>query len=337
MKKIIFAMALAILFLPILSIAQNDKKPSNDTPKEQPTQFIYHKVKPGETVFGIAKTYNADVKQIIKLNPGSKDKIWAGATLLVPCTETAIEQPDENDTLHIQEHLNAFIDEMRAIVDANLEDNDDIKTMSKRINALNTKWNVYYQAKQANIADNDALTELVSQYEQLSQAAKDTLDATKNHFQLIADFNKADKFITKQMSVYKELEKQALELSLAEALAPKLEALKAKEQLIFADIEKNYETAKTAAAQTPSLNKRMNQITNIYVEIKSYSEKIQAAEYKPLFARIKDYLFGFAAVTIILMFANMMQTKVQAAKQAKEAAKKLEKFRQTHDDEYPTI
>ena len=335
MKKVISLIAFALLLLPMIAIAQENKK--SDEGNKPHIQYIYHKVKRGESVYNIAKLYHAEVDEIFKLNPGSKEMIWPGATLLIPSAGVDTEETDETDTLHIKDHLQEFIGEMGRIASTNVDNLDDIKAVDKRLNSLDTRWNVYYQAKQANIADNDALMELVSEFQQLKQDTKDTLDASKKHILLVSDFNKADKFIASQLGIYQELSKQALELSMAEALAPKLEALKNKEQLIFADIEKNYEIAKNAAAQNSSLGKRMNQITNNYVELKSYSEKIQAAEYKPFFDRIKDYLFGFAAVTIILMFLNMVQSKIKAIKQAKETAKKLEQFRKQNDNEYPSI
>ncbi len=334
MKKIISLAVFALLLLPILAYAEKDNK-TEDVDKPH-IQYIYHKVKQGESVYTIAKLYHAEIEEIYKLNPGSKEMIWAGATLLVPSVGIESEETEEIDTLHIKEHLQDFIGEIYKITSINAETLEDMKAVDKKINSLDTKWNVYYQAKQANIADNDALMELVSKFQQLKQDAKDSLNAQKDHILLVYNFNKADKFIRSQLSIYQELSQQATEFSLAEALAPKLEELKTKEQLIFADIEKNYEIAKNAAAQNSSLGKRMNQITNNYVELKNYSEKIQAAEYKPFFERIKDYLFGLAAVTIILMFANMVQAKIKMYKQAKENAKKFEQFKKD-DNEYPTI
>lgn len=334
MKKIISLVVFALLLLPILAYAEKDNK-TEDVDKPH-IQYIYHKVKQGESVYTIAKLYHAEIEEIYKLNPGSKERIWAGATLLVPSVGIESEETEEIDTLHIKEHLQDFIGEIYKITSINAETLEDMKAVDKKINSLDTKWNVYYQAKQANIADNDALMELVSKFQQLKQDAKDSLNAQKDHILLVYNFNKADKFIRSQLSIYQELSQQATEFSLAEALAPKLEELKTKEQLIFADIEKNYEIAKNAAAQNSSLGKRMNQITNNYVELKNYSEKIQAAEYKPFFERIKDYLFGLAAVTIILMFANMVQAKIKMYKQAKENAKKFEQFKKD-DNEYPTI
>lgn len=335
MKKTILWILLTLFLLPMISIA-NDTSKANEEKKEK-IQYIYHTVKEGESVYSIAKLYHAEQDDIFKLNPGSKQKIWAGATLLIPSIVGGDNTSQEEDTLHIKEHLLEFIGEMDKISSINTSSLDDIKAIDKRISSLDTKWNVYYQAKQANIADNESLMELVSEFQQLKQDTKDSLDANKHRFQQIQQFNKADKFISSQIEVYLQLTKKAAMLSLAETTASQLEALKNNEQLIFADIEKNYEIAKNAAAQDNSLTKRMQQITKNFVELKSHSEEIQAAEYKPLFERIKDYLYGIAAVALILMFVNMVQAKIKAIKQAKEAAKKLEEFKRKNDTEYPSI
>lgn len=74
-----------------------------------------------------------------------------------------------------------------------------------------------------------------------------------------------------------------------------------------------------------------------YIELKGLSEKIQAAEYKPFLDRIKDYLYSFAAVAILLMFINMIQSKVQAYKQMRKSAEEYKKMLQRNDNEYPSI
>lgn len=314
-------------------------KEKGDKEKKTPTKYAYHRVKEGESLYSISKIYHTEIDDIAKLNPGSKERIWPGATLRVPDMREGEEgEVDEaEDSLHIKDHLEEFIGQIYKIAAIQVDNMEDIKAVDKKINSLDTKWNVYYNAKQANIADNDAMMELVSQYQQIKQDTKDSLDTYKNHLVQIQNFNKADKFITSQMAVYQKMADQAQKLSLADALAPKLEDLKAKEQVIFADIEKNYELAKTAAAQNTYLTKRMDQITNNYIELKKYSEQIQAAEYKPFIERIKDYLIGLAAVAILLMFINMVQAKIKAYKQMKESAKQLEKYRMQNDTEHPSI
>lgn len=333
MKKVILWIALTYLLLPSMTIADNHNTAAT------PTKYIYHKVKEGESLYTIARLYHTEIDDIAKLNPGSKEMLWAGATLRVPDMREGETNGEEelDDSLHIKDHLQDFIGKMDKIADIHVEDMNDIKAVNKKIDQLFTKWNVYYTAKQANIADNDALMELVTQFQQIKQDTKDSLDAYQQHLMGIQNFNKADKFISSQLAPYRQLNKDAQKLALAEVLASQLETLKAKEQLMFADIEKNYEMAKAAAAQNSNLNKRMGQITNNYIELKNLSEQIQGAEYKPLFERIKDYLFGLAAVAIVLMFINMIQAKIKAYKQAKETAKKMEKYRQLTDNEYPSI
>jgi Tfp pilus assembly protein PilO len=119
-------------------------------------------------------------------------------------------------------------------------------------------------------------------------------------------------------------------------LAPRLEALKAKEQLKFADVQSNYDKAKEAVAVFPGLSKRMEKIETRYIQLKSMSGKIQEMAYKPFIERIKDYLLGFAAVAILLMFANLAMSRLKSIKQARDQAKKLRDTLQGKQD-YPTI
>lgn len=301
-------------------------------------KYVYHKVAKGESVYAIAKQYKVDTETIFRLNPGSRQRIWAGATLRLPVTEVELS-PDEAaaDTLNIRERLQDFITSAQTISTAPVNDLQDIKESKRQLSALNNKWNVYYTAKQAAIGDNEGLTDLASEYQQLCQDISDSLDADKTRMETAAGFVRAARFIDAQGPAYAQYVKQALALSATEALAPRLEELKAKEQVAFADIEKNYETAKAAAAADPSLAKQMAKVTDSYIALKSQSEKVQEAAYKPLFDRIKDYLFGLAAVTIILMFANMAQAKYKSYKEMKKNAKKLEQMRRQNDNEYPSI
>jgi hypothetical protein len=58
--------------------------------------------------------------------------------------------------------------------------------------------------------------------------------------------------------------------------------------------------------------------------------------YKPFIQRIKDYLLGFAAVAILLLFFNLMSSKMKTIKQAREQAKKMKDMMAGHHN-YPTI
>lgn len=333
--KYILFLAATLLAAPSLSLSA---APATAKAPAVQEKYVYHKVAKGESIYSIAKQYKVDAETIYRLNPGSKDRLWAGATLRLPVTEVELS-PDEAaaDTLNIRERLQDFISNAQSISTAPVNDLQDIKESKRRLSALNNKWNVYYTAKQAAIGDNEGLTDLASEYQQLCQDIRDSLDADKTRMETAAGFTLAARFLDQQKAVYAQYVKQALTLSAAESLAPRLEELKAKEQVAFADIEKQYETAKAAAAADPSLARQMAKVTDNYVALKSQSEKVQEAAYKPLFERIKDYLFGIAAVTIILMFANMAQAKYKSYKEMKKNAKKLEQMRRQNDNEYPSI
>ena len=113
--------------------------------------------------------------------------------------------------------------------------------------------------------------------------------------------------------------------------------MKGKAQLLFPDIQKMYEVAKGAAQEFPDLQSKMDNVEECFIKLKNSSAEIQALEYKPLLQRIKDYLFSFAAVAIILMFFNMVQAKIQMIKQASKKAKEYEEMMKGNQDDYPTI
>ena len=76
-----------------------------------------------------------------------------------------------------------------------------------------------------------------------------------------------------------------------------------------------------------------------FVVMKSVSEKVQALEYKPLFQRVKDYIMGLAAVSIILLFISMMISKYKAYKSKLDNLKKMNEMmnKQGKGTQYPTI
>lgn len=50
---------------------------------EQETTAFQHKVKRGDTLFALSRTYNVPVEKLIELNPGSENGIKEGATLII--------------------------------------------------------------------------------------------------------------------------------------------------------------------------------------------------------------------------------------------------------------
>lgn len=214
-----------------------------------------------------------------------------------------------------------------------------MNTYNQRYNSLDVMWTTYTQAQQMDIANNDELMTMVANIESLKQSVKDTLDAKDAMVKAISDFADADKFIISQVAVYKKLYKRAYKLSLIQKLAPQLEKAKARELLVFEKLQASYDAAKAATELVPSLQPRMNVLEEQFVVMKSVSEKVQALEYKPIFQRIKDYIMGLAAVSIILLFFSMMIARYKAYKDKLANLKKVNEMmnKQGKDAQYPMI
>ena len=221
-----------------------------------------------------------------------------------------------------------------------------ISAMEKRMQSLNqtynqidVKWNTYYQAQQMVIANSEDLMNMVARIEELKQTVKDTLDSKTQVVEAVANFAAADQFIISQVSVYKNLYSKAYKLSLIKQLAPKLEKVKAKEQLLFTELQNNYNQAKAACEIVPSLSKRMETLDEQYVIMKSVSEKVQTLEFKPFIQRVKDYVLGLAGVAVILLFLNGMMTKYKSYREKVASMKKYNDMMKNNGKEttYPTI
>lgn len=214
---------------------------------------------------------------------------------------------------------------------------EELATADKSLMMMDVKWNAYYGSWQNVIADNDSLLQIVADYQLIKQNIQDSISAKRHYIQSLEDFTVAETFLSAQDSVYEKFHTDALEYSLIKQLAPQLEQLKGKEQILFAEIQEHYEKAKAAAEEFNELQPRINKIEQRYIDLKNTSDKIQALEYKPWFQRIKDYLFGLAAVSMILLFVNALQSKIQMLKQTRENAKKLKQMQNKEEDDYPSI
>ena len=201
-----------------------------------------------------------------------------------------------------------------------------LKVADRAMKSLEFKWTTYYQTIQPVIADDEELMEDANFFQQIEQAVRDSLDNTVNKVKMLQDFCDAETFIPAQVKVYEELYKKAMELSLVKKLAAELDKLKGEEKLQFGGIQTHYDKAKEATKAMPGLRKRMVVIDQNYIVLKANSEKIQAAVYKPLFQRIKDYVLGLAAVAILLMFVSMMTSKLQSFKKNRESMKKMKEM-----------
>ena len=231
------------------------------------------------------------------------------------------------------------------ISDSNLESSSFTRILREKVQVMNTglqsldfRWNAFTQLEQVDIAENETLMQQMTQVQKLRQAVTDSIAAAQQKCNAITDFVAAERFILAQDSIYAVLYKHAKVLSLTKKTAPQLDKVQAQEQAIFEKLQESYDKSKAAVMIVPQLASRAAVIDEHFYSLKAISEKIQAMNYQPLIMRIKDYLMGLACVSIILLFFNMLVTKLQAAKKARQMLKKQkDAFGKTTDADYPTI
>ncbi len=86
-------------------------------------KFIYYSVKPGDTLYSLAKSRNTTVEQLLKVNPGISEKNFrAGETIRIPTTP---EAPEQHTELVVEDRL-AGINTYKA------KKNDTWKSISKK-------------------------------------------------------------------------------------------------------------------------------------------------------------------------------------------------------------
>ena len=212
-----------------------------------------------------------------------------------------------------------------------------LKKVRTSLKAFSTRWNTYSQAQQVYVAENDSLLNLTAEIQQLQQAVADSLDLREQAAKLLDGFLQAEQFIMGQDTVYQNYYSQAMQLSLSAKLAPLLQKVKTSEQMLTTQLSASYAQAKEAAGAFPVLAPRMEALDDKYLQLMGVSAKIQEAAYKPLIQRIKDYLLGFAAVAILLMFVNRAIARFNSMKKLRDQAKKLKQMAGGKQDEYPTI
>lgn len=248
-----------------------------------------------------------------------------------------LSEEDELFIIDIKVNLQQFIDEMNGLFsDVAKSNTNDLPKIERNLKSLEVRWDMYYQMQMGAVSD-DSIPKMVAAYELLKQAINDTITLRKHRQDLTQKFNNAERYILSQDTTYQNLYDTVIKLSLVKMLGSELEIKKGNEQLLFAEIEKNYALANASAEEESSLKGRMSKLKEKYVTLKILSQKIQAAEYKSFFQRIKDYLLGIAAIAIILMFINMAQAKIKALKQARENAKKYKDLFNKKDDNIPCI
>lgn len=245
---------------------------------------------------------------------------------------------DEMQILEIENRMLFFYDQLNEIAtQISQYTPEELSTADQQVMALDTKWNVYYQSRHAEIAEDDSLLQIVANYQLTKQSVLDSIAGRLHLYEAQTDFAQAETFFSAQDSLYRQLYKTAVEYSLVKALGDRLDQLKNREQTLFAEVQRQYDKAKSLSEEFAGFKARFQPIEEQYIGLKNTSEKIQALEYKPWLQKIKDYLYSIAAVAMILMFINMLQAKLKTLKQARENAKKLRQMLNEDQNDYPTI
>ena len=216
---------------------------------------------------------------------------------------------------------------------------DKITLLDERYHSLQLRWTTFTQAMQVDIADDEELMDMMTDVEELKKSVADTIASKKEKCNALQDYIDAEYLLAGQDTVYKNLYVKAFKLSLIKKMAPQLEKLKAREQTQFAQLQESYQKAQQACEVLPLLKKKISALDEDFSNIQMISKKIQKTAYKPFIQRIKDYLIGFACVAILLLFVNMITTKLKALKVAREQAKKYKEMMQQNGNPggYPTI
>lgn len=263
------------------------------------------------------------------------------AVLMSLCLGVKAQAPADSipfDMLELEGKLLLFVDKLNAIAaDVAYADIKQLEKADKELVAVDNRWTLFTQAYQLDIASDEILMNITVRYQDNKQLLSDSILSRRHMLESKDVFLEAEHYINKQKEPYQKMQTEAQRLSQLEKLAPMLEKLKVKEQLAIEEIDKHYELARGVAQEFAELQVRMQKLEETYIELKALSDSIQAAEYKPLIERIKDYLLGFAAVAVILMFVNMVQAKIQAYKQLKKSAEDYMKAVRGGDDDIPSI
>lgn len=246
---------------------------------------------------------------------------------------------DIDNAKKVSDQIKTFSDKIKDLSKAasRMSSTTGIDGIMKELDASDFKFEMFFQANSEAISVKDDLQAKVLDYRTARKTLGDSLTVWRARIDARDQFEAADAFLASQDSTYKAMYRSSNKLSIAPQTAKALEKLKAREQLKFAEVQSYYDKACAAMQADPSLAGGFESIEENYIELKSFSVKIQQAAYKPFIDRIKDYLMSIAAVTIVLMFLVMIKGQITSAKQYRENMKKMKEQFKKNDDEIPSI
>lgn len=213
-----------------------------------------------------------------------------------------------------------------------------LQTAETESTYIQQAWNDYVNMHADEITDDcTEITDLMAEFPAEMEKLSNAIEQQKEILKADEDIAAAVKAFENATSRHEAMLKRAKRYMQTEKTAPLLEQLKAEEQLAFTALTQKYTAAQKAVEANGTLKNKFAQIKNEYIKVSAISKQIQETEFKPWIERIRDYLVGLAALGIILLFFNMLTTKIKAAKDARESAAKYAELMRKANDDTPVI
>lgn len=261
------------------------------------------------------------------------------AALLSGTVAMAQEVDIAEYTIVIEQRMTQYAKEMSALMQMTRTASEaSLADLERDMNSLDAKWNMYCEAQQVYIAEDERLMDLSTYYQQIKSKTANAIEEKKTEIDAKKKVDHAEELFRDNEELFESLAKEAEGYSMSDKFATQLEKTKNKGELAFSEIEQAYTEAAEAAKGIESLEARAKALEDKYINLKTLSEKIQAAEFKPFIERAKEYLLGIAVVALIIMVISMIQSKMVAVKQMKENMKKIkEQYIKEGKDDIPSI
>ena len=121
-------------------------------------------------------------------------------------TEYINEFVEEMHLLEIENRMLNFYQELKNIsAKIGQYTSDELTEVDKKVTAIDTKWNTYYQAQQIIIAEDDSLLQIAANYQLAKQNLLDSIALQKHIFKSQKDFAEAETFFQTQDNTYSQL------------------------------------------------------------------------------------------------------------------------------------
>lgn len=251
--------------------------------------------------------------------------------------QAGTELSDAN-SLAIEWRMTNDLNDLRSLMsEIRLASQRRLNTFTNQLARMKVKTDVYCQAQQEYIAMDDSLMNLMATYYEVWQMADDSVRNQQIRLQAQVTYEQSERFILRQDTALQRYQEQAKLYSKSSHTANQLEAVKGQELLLWNDIESRFSAAREAVETNTTLKKKLEKLETVYLRQKALSNEIQSIEYKSPLERAKDYLLSIAAIGIILMFLNVVVSKIQVYKQVRKNAKKMKEMMRNTNGDYPQI